>query len=331
VEICAFREPQLPALDPYSTTFARRDGVDFDRMQGVKSARCLCIVNDERRGSRSKAARPCGVARRSPLDVVACLRVVETTRPRRAPRQRTAPGDHGVQMWSNKGLAITMLDTPGWERRHEAVNLGEYGYDNVHGKPVAYRNMTTTGGLTNVFMANRPALTSYVRARFRMDGDAEDIIQDLWLKLATLETGPVAEPLAYLYRMTENFVLDRRRSAIRRGNREREWTKGQIDGTLDHPVDSQPDAERILLARDHLRRVDAVLDNLPERTAFAFRAVRIEGTPQKEIAAQMGISLSAVEKHLQRAYHAVIDVQQKLDAENELPDRLGFEGSNHVG
>jgi DNA-directed RNA polymerase specialized sigma24 family protein len=74
-----------------------------------------------------------------------------------------------------------------------------------------------------------------------------------------------------------------------------------------------------------------VLDNLPERTAFAFRAVRIEGTPQKEIAAQMGISLSAVEKHLQRAYHAVIDVQQKLDAENELPDRLGFEGSNHVG
>jgi RNA polymerase sigma factor (sigma-70 family) len=224
-----------------------------------------------------------------------------------------------------------MPDTPGWERRHEAVNLGEYGYDNVHGKPVAYRNMTTTGGLTNVFMANRPALTSYVRARFRMDGDAEDIIQDLWLKLATLETGPVAEPLAYLYRMTENFVLDRRRSAIRRGNREREWTKGQIDGTLDHPVDSQPDAERILLARDHLRRVDAVLDNLPERTAFAFRAVRIEGTPQKEIAAQMGISLSAVEKHLQRAYHAVIDVQQKLDAENELPDRLGFEGSNHVG
>jgi RNA polymerase sigma factor (sigma-70 family) len=185
------------------------------------------------------------------------------------------------------------------------------------------------GGLATVFMANRDVLHRFLRARLRGSGDPEDVLQDLWVKLESLETGPVAEPLAYIYRMAENLVLDRRRSAIRRTNRETEWTKGQIDGSLGMAVDSEPDAERHLLARDHLRRVDAVLDDLPERTAFAFRSVRIEGVPQKEIAASMGITLSAVEKHLQRAYRAVLEIQRKLDAEDTPPERLVMGGQDH--
>ena len=190
--------------------------------------------------------------------------------------------------------------------------------------------MNQVGGLATVFMANRDALQRFLRARLRGAGDPEDVLQDLWVKLESLETGPVAEPLAYIYRMAENLVLDRRRSDIRRTNRETEWTTGQIDGSLGQAVDSQPGAERHLLARDHLRRVDAALDDLPERTAFAFRSVRIEGVPQKEIAASMGISLSAVEKHLQRAYRAVLEIQLRLDAEKPALERLGMEGHGHA-
>jgi RNA polymerase sigma factor (sigma-70 family) len=190
--------------------------------------------------------------------------------------------------------------------------------------------VSQVGGLATVFMANRDALHRFLRARLRGSGDPEDVLQDIWVKLESLESGPVAEPLAYIYRMAENLVLDRRRSAIRRTNRETEWTKGQIDGSLGMAVDSQPDAERHLLARDHLRRVDGVLDSLPERTAFAFRSVRIEGVPQREIAASMGISLSAVEKHLQRAYRAVLEIQRNLDAENPAPERRGMEGPGHA-
>jgi hypothetical protein len=63
----------LTILDPYSTTSAHRDGADFGRMQGARREPCQCIETDERRSSRPKGARP--------------------------------PGDHGVQMWSNMGLA----------------------------------------------------------------------------------------------------------------------------------------------------------------------------------------------------------------------------------
>ncbi len=216
-------------------------------------------------------------------------------------------------------------------QRQIPVFSSNVGYVTHDGETLARTVVKATRGLEAVFMANRPALLRYVRARLRSEGESEDILQDLWLKLLTLETGPVSEPLAYLYRMAENQVLDRRRSAMRRTNRETEWTKGQIDGTVDSSVDAQPSAERILIARDFLKHVNDALDALPDRTAFAFRAARIEGTPQKEIAVAMGVSLSAVEKHLQKAYRAVIEVQQGLDAEHTQPERLGSEGLDHVG
>jgi RNA polymerase sigma factor (sigma-70 family) len=190
------------------------------------------------------------------------------------------------------------------------------------------RRMMQSNGLEQIFMANRSALARYLRARLRGDGETEDILQDLWVKLATLETGPVAQPLAYLYRMAENMVLDRRRAAIRRSNREIEWTRGHIDGTIETSIDGEPSAERTLLARDHLNRVEAALNCLPERTAFAFRAARIDGTPQKEVAASMGISLSAVEKHLQKAYRAMLDVQRLFVADMDGPQRHSVEGAS---
>jgi RNA polymerase sigma factor (sigma-70 family) len=189
--------------------------------------------------------------------------------------------------------------------------------------------MNAPNGLEAVFMAQRAALARYLRARQRGDGETEDLLQDLWIKIAALEPGPIAEPTAYLYRMAENLLLDRRRAAMRRANRETEWTKGQIDGTMDNAIDGHPSAERVLMARDHLRQVNTALEALPEKTAFAFRAVRIDGTPQKEIAATLGLSLSAVEKHLQRAYRAILDIQHTTSADSEARQRRDSGGAKH--
>jgi DNA-directed RNA polymerase specialized sigma24 family protein len=47
-----------------------------------------------------------------------------------------------------------------------------------------------------------------------------------------------------------------------------------------------------------------------------FRAVRIDKRPQRELAEELGISISAVEKHLQRAYREVVAVKEELDADS---------------
>lgn len=185
-------------------------------------------------------------------------------------------------------------------------------------------------GLQAVFMASRPTLLRFMRARLGDHQEAEDLLQDLWLKLNGLETGPIADPLSYLFRMADNLVLDRRRSGQRRARRDEAWTEAQSGAAID--VDDRPSAEQTLLARERLRAVEHVLGELPERTAAAFRMYRIEGKPQKVIAAEFGITLSAVEKHLQKAYRAVLAAQALLDAESgetRRPHRV--EGSDARG
>lgn len=172
--------------------------------------------------------------------------------------------------------------------------------------------------LEQVFLAHRPALERFLRARCGNAAEAEDLLQDLWLKLAGVMV-PVAEPLAYLYRMADNLVLDRRRSAQRRERRDDAWI--DFSGSGSAGVSDAPSAERAIIARGQLAQVAQAFDELGERTTAIFKSYRIDGVGQKEIAAQQGISLSAVEKHLQKAYRLVIQLRCNLDAEFGASDR----------
>lgn len=169
-------------------------------------------------------------------------------------------------------------------------------------------------------MIARPALTRFLVARGASTEDAADLIQELYLKLDRVPIASVSEPRAYLYRMADNLLLDRRRSSLRRLRRDDEWTGLQSGVDLDR--DPQPSAEQVLISRERLAAVMKALDALPARTAEAFRRFRLGGETQKAIAADFDISVSAVEKHLQRAYRAVHDVKTRLDADDEAACRL---------
>ena len=154
----------------------------------------------------------------------------------------------------------------------------------------------TLGGLRAVFLAERAMLLRLLVARLGSVEEAEDALQDLWLKLETVTGGPIAEPVGYICRMANNIAVDRRRRAVRRVDRDTGWMETQSG------ADEQPDAERALIARERLARVEATLARLPDRVATAFRLYRFEDLPQKAIAERMGITVSGVEKLLHRAY-----------------------------
>ena len=160
-------------------------------------------------------------------------------------------------------------------------------------------------GLRSVFLTERPMLLRLLTARLGNRDDAEDVLQDLWLKLETLPSGPVAQPAAYLFRMANNLAFDRRRSAQRHATRDTEWLSVQTT------PEEMPTMEDDLIARQRLRQVEAAIDALPERTARVFRLFRFEGRQQKAIAAELGLSLSSVEKLLQQGYRAIHDALRK--------------------
>jgi RNA polymerase sigma-70 factor (ECF subfamily) len=168
-----------------------------------------------------------------------------------------------------------------------------------------------SGGLQQLFATVRAELTHFLQARGMSREDAEDLLQDLYVKIVSTQHGPVSAPKAYLYRMVNNLAHDRRRAEASRMKRDRAWTAAQSGQGAG--AERRMNPEELLQARDYLRRVDAVLDELPERTSLIFRRFRIEGESQKAIANSLDISLSAVEKHLQRAYRVVLDLRHRLD------------------
>jgi len=197
------------------------------------------------------------------------------------------------------------------------VQLSGSNYDGDADRRMGFR--MTASGLSAVLIANRGPLLRFLRARGAGD-DCEDILQELWLKVERLEAeGPIADPRAYLFRMADNLMHDRVRASMRRTNREHAWIETGFDPA---GQDETPSAERALLARQRLRRVELALATLGDRTQAIFRRFRVDGVAQSRIAQEEGISVSAVEKHLQRAYRVVASLVEEADEAVPQPRRV---------
>ena len=62
---------------------------------------------------------------------------------------------------------------------------------------------------------------------------------------------------------------------------------------------------RYALYRELVTQINDVLGKLPERTREIFRMSRFDGLKNREISAELGISTTAVEKHISRALKAL--------------------------
>ena len=156
------------------------------------------------------------------------------------------------------------------------------------------------GGLGALFTYHRSELLRFLTARCGSPDAAEDHLQDLWLKVSTQTTGPIANGRAYLFRMANNLVLDELRGRHRAMARDRVWLETEGGGAIepeDRPDPSLPADEAIALRQEAILLERAIAE-LPQGAQRALRLYRLEGLPQGDIARIMGISRSGVEKHL---------------------------------
>jgi RNA polymerase sigma factor (sigma-70 family) len=172
-------------------------------------------------------------------------------------------------------------------------------------------------GLTQLLADMRSDLLRFMLARQCDPAEVEDLLQDLYVKLTSIRSGPVSNPRAYLYQMANNLLHDHRRGRRRQQERDDRWTRNRIGPDLE--TDTGPSPEESAIARDELERVNQALASMPARTAQILKMYRLDGVSQKAIADRLNLSLSAVEKHLQRAYRKLLLLREELEGTPQLP------------
>jgi len=139
-----------------------------------------------------------------------------------------------------------------------------------------------------LYRTHRGALVDYASNIVGDRAQAEDVVQEAWLRLDNAtRRRPVADPLRYLYRIVRNLALD----MVRRTRFEQGLMGLDIDAVADVLPDEQPGQEAHLIASDELSAMLAALRELPERTRIAFEMHRLGGYKLKEIAAHLGVSI----------------------------------------
>jgi RNA polymerase sigma factor (sigma-70 family) len=144
--------------------------------------------------------------------------------------------------------------------------------------------------------AFRGSLRRYFARRVRDDSEAEDLVQEVFERLAKRDEPVEGERVGgYVFETANSVFTDR----LRRRRSRRADVHEQFDEQVHGETVASP--EQLILERERVARATEALLELPERTRVIFVLRRLEGMPYLSIAAQLEISVSAVEKHIERA------------------------------
>ncbi len=161
--------------------------------------------------------------------------------------------------------------------------------------------------LLALYLEKRPNLVRMFAAKLGTAAAAEDLVQDIYLRITTLKEGAIGNPMGLLYQIGSNLMLDRLRAGSRGLARETAWRdiSGHVIGGED--IADEPAADDAVCARQRLAAAIVAIDALPPRMRQAFRLRRVEGHSQAETAQIMGITVKAVEKHMGAALKILME------------------------
>ena len=141
----------------------------------------------------------------------------------------------------------------------------------------------------------RQPLIAYFQRRVRSREEAEDLTQEVFLRLSRrLDVEQVENPEAFLFRTAVNLLRDRSR-------RGKTLASHLVEMTHRGSAVEELSPERVLEGRQSLASVLRALDELDERTRDAFILHRLEGMRHAEIADLYGVSVSSIEKYIIKA------------------------------
>jgi RNA polymerase sigma-70 factor (ECF subfamily) len=145
-------------------------------------------------------------------------------------------------------------------------------------------------------------LMQFLERNWRNPSDVPDFRQEVYVRV-------YEAALKELPQNTTQFVLTTARNILIDRARHERVVPIEAASDLEHltAVADAPGPERIAMARDELRHLQAAMDRLPPRCREAIVLRRVQGLSRTEIAVRMGISEVSVSRYLSRAICALAD------------------------
>lgn len=154
---------------------------------------------------------------------------------------------------------------------------------------------TTAEGMDALALRYRSPLIRYFLRRRLDRHSVEDLVHEVFVRLAQRDLRGIDNPEAYLFATAASVVLDRARRAKTRCENEHDPIENF------ELVSGVPSPARVFESKETLVRLAAILDELPQRTREIFLLSRLDRLTNTQLAARYGIGVGAIEKHMTKA------------------------------
>ena len=183
--------------------------------------------------------------------------------------------------------------------------------------------MNNSAQTKKIWQQMHDRLLSYIRRRVATEHDAEDILQDVFLRIhQNLQRLRDSESVtAWIYQIARNAIADyhRQRAKAARITAQLAEEAGETAG-LAQGGGAEPEPMR-RATEEFAQCLQPLLGQLPEHYQEAITLTELNGMTQKDAAGKLGLSVSGMKARVQRGRSKLKDVV--LDCCNVELDRRG--------
>jgi RNA polymerase sigma factor (sigma-70 family) len=159
--------------------------------------------------------------------------------------------------------------------------------------------------IEGLFREHNAALIRFLMLRLRSYQTAREVAQEAYVRLLSLhEAGTVSYLRAFLFRTAANLAIDRQRRD--------DVHSRAIELPLFHEFADSLTPERRVAGLQEIRRLDALLQELPPRCRQAFILNRFYGQDFAAIGEEMGLSERSIRAYVERA---LLHCRARMDEE----------------
>ena len=150
--------------------------------------------------------------------------------------------------------------------------------------------------LEQLVSGHRGELVRFLTRKLGSLEDAQEVAQEALLRVHQLENADqIDNTRAFLFQVAANMATDQ----LRRRSLQKRYLESEADRAAD--FGGEPDfatPEKVVAAREQIARIYHAMDTMPLKSRQALMLHRVRGLSYTEIAHEMGVSVSSVEKYI---------------------------------